>query len=136
MPESQIYVSPEVQKEKEFKYYNNTYAYITMRDSYMVDAEGEKKQPRTIWFDDVVHWLRETVNPEPHELNIDKLVLRKFAGKTFTVTTGLMRETLALCKKVTKHPGILACEYLRKKRIFGEKASIDEMASFKSKVKK
>ena len=89
-----------------------------------------------MWTDDVVKWLRETVNPEPHELNIDKLVLRKFAGKTFTVTTGLMRETLALCKKVTKHPGVLACEYLRKKKIFGEKASIDEMASFKSKVKK
>ena len=102
----------------------------------MVDADGEKKQPRTMWTDDVFTWLRETVNPEPHELNIDKLVLRKFAGKTFTVTTGLMRETLALCKKVTKHPGVLACEYLRKKKIFGEKASIDEMASFKSKVKK
>ena len=31
---------------------------------------------------------------------------------------------------------MLACEFLDKKRVFGDKASIDEMSSFKSKVKK
>ena len=44
-----------------------------------------------------------------------------------------MRE---ICKALKKKPEMLACEYLDKKRVFGDKASIDEMSSFKSKVKK
>ena len=41
-----------------------------------------------------------------------------------------------LCKALKKRSEILACEYLDKKKMFGDKASIDEMSSFKSKVKK
>ena len=41
-----------------------------------------------------------------------------------------------LCKALKKKPELLACEFLDKKRVFGDKASIDEMSSFKSKVKK
>ena len=35
-----------------------------------------------------------------------------------------------------KRENILACEYLDKQVVFGNKATFNEMASFKSKVKK
>ena len=41
-----------------------------------------------------------------------------------------------LCKALKKKPELLACEFLDKKKVFGDKASINEMSSFKSKVKK
>ena len=40
-----------------------------------------------------------------------------------------------VCKALQKRKEILACEYLDRKRVFGDKASLDEMSSFKSRVK-
>ena len=40
------------------------------------------------------------------------------------------------CSALKKSEVILACEYLDKQKVFGNKASVSEMASFKSKVKK
>ena len=42
----------------------------------------------------------------------------------------------SLCKALKKKTEVLACEYLDKKKVFGDKAGINEMSSFKSKVKK
>ena len=53
-----------------------------------------------------------------------------------TVTTGSILQMKNLCKSLKKKSEMLACEYLDKKRVFGDKASIEEMSSFKSKVKK
>ena len=139
VPESQTYVSPDVQRMKEFKFYNNTYAYITIREKFTVQEDGEKVSLRSLWNDDIVPWLiaREEEKDLPFfELEVDKISIKKVAGRTITVTTGLMRETQALCRALAKKTEILACEYLRKKRIFGEKASVDEMSAHKSKVKK
>ena len=41
-----------------------------------------------------------------------------------------------VAKVLSKRKEVLAIEYLDKKRVFGEKASLREMSSFKSKVKK
>ena len=93
VPESQTYVSPEVQRVKEFKFYNNTYAYITIREKFAVQEDGEKASLRSLWNDNIVPWLnaREPVNP--HELDVEKISIKEIAGQTITVTTGLMRET-------------------------------------------
>ena len=53
-----------------------------------------------------------------------------------SVTVGSINEMKNLCKALKKKTEMLACEFLDKKRVFGDKASIDEMSSFKSKVKK
>ena len=70
------------------------------------------------------------------ELNVEKIEIKKIAGQTITVTTGSIREMRALCTALKKKTEMLACEFLEKKKIFGDKASIDEMSSFKSKVRK
>ena len=93
MPESQTYTSPEVQRLKEFKYYNNTYAYITIREKFAVKEDGEKVSLRSLWNDNIVPWLNAREDAHPHELDVGKIEIKKIAGKTITVTTGLMRET-------------------------------------------
>ena len=40
IPESQTYTSPEVEKKKAFKYYNNTYTYITIREKFTTTKDG------------------------------------------------------------------------------------------------
>ena len=40
------------------------------------------------------------------------------------------------CSALKKSEVVLACEYLDKQKVFGNKATVNEMASFKSKVKK
>ena len=41
-----------------------------------------------------------------------------------------------LASKLAERKEVLAVEYLDKKRVFGMKASLEEMKSFKSKVKR
>ena len=33
--ESNVWVSPEVQKRQQFKYYNNTYVYLSVREDFL-----------------------------------------------------------------------------------------------------
>ena len=35
------YISPEVKRAQEYKYYDNTYLYVTLRSSYLVKQNGE-----------------------------------------------------------------------------------------------
>ena len=57
---SQTYVSPEVKKKQAFKYFNNTYTYITFRQSQMKTDGGEKINLRFFWNNDIIPWLHVT----------------------------------------------------------------------------
>ena len=49
------YLSPEVKKRQQFKYFNNTYTYITFRPSFLKTEEGGKKPNlKSLWNDDIV----------------------------------------------------------------------------------
>ena len=135
------YMSPEVKKKAAFKYYNNTYTYITFRPSSLKDDQGEKTNIRAIWNNDIVDWLREAQKADAeHELfgdiEIDKIILSNVFSSYIIAKTGQITEMKELCKALKKRPDILACEFLDQKRVFGGKATLDEMSAFKSKVKK
>ena len=140
------YISPEVKRRQQFKHYNNTYAYISIRPSFLKAENGERKSLRQLWNNDFVPWLQNAVkeNLEIEEeddrpfghLDVDQIKIQKIFDSYMTVTTGSILEMKNLCKALKKKSEMLACEYLDKKRVFGDKASIDEMSSFKSKVKK
>ena len=73
-------MSPEVKKRQQFKYFNNTYTYITFRPSFLKTEEGEKKPNlKSLWNDDIVTWLKEMKANEENELlsktDIDKIKL-------------------------------------------------------------
>ena len=70
------------------------------------------------------------------QLEVDQIKVQKIFDSHMSVTVGSINQMKNLCKALKKKPEMLACEFLDKKRVFGDKASIDEMSSFKSKVKK
>ena len=67
--------------------------------------------------------------------DLDKVELHKVYESYLVVKTAELNEMKEVCKALQKRKEILACEYLDKKRVFGDKASLDEMSSFKSRVK-
>ena len=52
------YVSPEVKKRAQFKFYNNTYTYITIRQDFAKTEDGERRNLRALWNDNFVPWLQ------------------------------------------------------------------------------
>lgn len=52
------------------------------------------------------------------------------------IEVGHQRDMKKIANNLKSQAEILAVEWLDKKKIFGDKASLDEMSSFKSKVKK
>ena len=140
------YISPEVKRRQQYKHYNNTYVYISIRPSFLKAENGERKSLRQLWNNNFVPWLQNAVkeNLEIEEederpfghLDVDQIKIQQIFESYMTVTTGSILQMREICKALKKKPEMLACEYLDKKRVFGDKASIDEMSSFKSKVKK
>ena len=112
----------------------------------MKTEAGDRRNLRTLWNDDFLPYLRDAVAENlkiddkevlhSGNLDVEKLKVQKVFESHLTVTVGNIDEMKMLCKALKKRPELLACEFLDKKRIFGDKASIDEMSSFKSKVKK
>lgn len=47
-----------------------------------------------------------------------------------------LKDLKRVSEVIAQRKEVLAVEYLDKKNVFGKKASVDEMSSFKSKVKK
>jgi hypothetical protein len=69
--------------------------------------------------------------------NEETLILRKVFDTHMMVLVNIKQTSLSkLAKKLAERKEVLAVEYLDKKRVFGMKASLDEMKSFKSKVKR
>ena len=55
------YISPEVKRRAAFKHFNNTYTYITIRQSFMKTDTGERRNLRSMWNNDFVPWLQNAV---------------------------------------------------------------------------
>ena len=135
----QSYVSPEVKAKQQFKYFNNTFIYISIRPEFTKKDSESKLNLRQFWTSDLKGWLAETKQDEENKLlkktDVDKLELHKVYETYLIVKASELDEMKEVCKALSKRKEILACEYLDKKRVFGDKASLDEMSSFKSRVK-
>ena len=65
------------------------------------------------------------------------LILRKVFDTHMMVLANVKQKSLKkLAEKLASQKEVLAVEYMNKKRVFGMKASLDEMKSFKSKVER
>jgi len=62
--------------------------------------------------------------------------LKKAYDNHFQMTVKSIEDLVSVANTLKTRPEVLAVEYLDRKRIFGDKANINEMSKFKSKVKK
>ena len=74
------YVSPEIKQRQQFKYFNNTYTYITIRPAFLKTEAGEKTNLRAFWNNDLLPWLQEAVKNDPDnklfgDLDVSKIQL-------------------------------------------------------------
>ena len=137
--------SAEEQPEDEFKYFNNSYAYVTFRRNFLDDESGTKGNMRQFWNKEIMVWLRELVPPDVHHterqtyivLDVNQISIYKVYSTYMIVDAGgHMNAPHELCIALKQRDEILGCEYLDKRIQYGKKASLEEMASFRSKVKK
>ena len=120
-------MSPEMRAKQNFKYYNNTFLYVSLREPYLKlksDA-GESNIIRN-YFNHNLKPLLEGMEPK----------LRKAFDDHMQLTISSLDDLRKAADIIKELPDVLAVEFLDRKNVFGSKATIDEMSKFKSKVKK
>ena len=118
------YVSDDVKEQQQFHHYNNTNFFVTFREQYL---------------------KQKTVKEMANEL---KTFLTK-SGKVKSARVKKLYQSYAILSlsdqeelraaadlATASRPEVLACEWHSKKRIFGVHANINEMAKFKTKIRK
>ena len=127
-------MNPEYKKKNEFKYYNNTYIYVSFRDDFIpADDTPMKTLYKTVVIDEL---RKDHPEYERHSTNIEKVRLRKVFSKHMMISVEKVEDLKPIARVLSKRKEILAVEFLQRQRFFGEKASLDEMNAFKSKVRK
>ena len=149
------------QHELDYKYYNNSFVYISFREQYLKDADGKKVHSNSLWMHKVLpvlkQWSAGEFSDQPYAIDIDvnKIKVHKvypsylvvkldpnenveeIEQRANTVQSASMEiKGKQFCSVLKRLEIILACEYLDRQSVFGDKAGISEMASFKSKVRK
>ena len=124
---STVYMSPEMKAKQNYRYYNNTFLYVTLREPYLklTSEAGESNIVRN-YFSNNIKPLLEKMQPKLRKAFDDHLQLNVASLDDLKPAAELLKEL----------PDILAIEFLDRKNVFGKKATIDEMSRFKSKVKK
>ena len=120
-------MSPELKAKQNFKYYNNTFLYVSIREPYLklkVDS-GESNIIRN-YFNSNIKPLLEGMEPK----------LRKAFDDHLQFAISSLEDLRKAANIIKELPDVLAVEFLDRKNVFGSKATIDEMSRFKSKVKK
>ena len=106
---------------------------------------------------ELVNWRDGKFSGEPYviDINVDQIQVHKVFPSylivsldqadhsdsepdhsNFISSASMTVKGQQFCSVLKRLEITLACEYLDKKRVFGTKATVSEMASFKSKVKK
>ena len=118
------YVSDDVKEQQQFHHYNNTNFFVTFRDSYL------KKKPIKELASDLKSFL--TSSGKVRAVKIKKLY-QSYA----ILALSELSELRDAAEWVTQsREEVLACEWYSKRRIFGVHAGINEMAKFKTKIRK
>ncbi len=125
--EENSYVSPEVLAQREYKFYNNTYIYISIRDQFLGDGDkgGEVRK-----------LYNDLIRPALENTGLKDFKLKKVFDSHLQVALADLDEIKPAVRALKELPEILAVEYLMKKNVFGVKATIKEMAKFRPKIKK
>lgn len=88
-------------------------------------------------FSSVVEAVVKNLKVNKVDPDAENLILRKVLDSHIMVLANIKIKSLKkLAEKIADRKEVLAVEYLDKKKVFGIKASLDEMKAFKSKVKK
>ena len=88
-------------------------------------------------FSSVVEAVVKNLKVNKVDPDAENLILRKVLDSHIMVLANIKIKSLKkLAEKIADRREVLAVEYLDKKKVFGIKASFDEMKAFKSKVKK
>lgn len=88
-------------------------------------------------FASVVEAVVKNLKVNKVDPDAENLILRKVLDSHIMVLANIKIKSLKkLAEKLADRKEVLAVEYLDKKKVFGIKASLDEMKTFKSKVKK
>lgn len=73
---------------------------------------------------------------EKHPDKVSKVRVKKIYQTYAVFELGEISELKKAAEILKYRDEILACEWLQRRRLFGLKADIDEMAKFKSKIRK
>jgi len=121
------YVSPEVLAQREYKYYNNTYLYISIRDQFLGDGDkgGEVRK-----------LYNNLIRPALKGKGLKGFKLKKVFDSHLQVAMADLEDIKPAVRVLKELHEILAIEWLMKKNVFGVKATIKEMAKFRPKIKK
>ncbi len=106
-----------------FKYYNNTNFFVSFRDKYL-EKISVKQLAHTI------------VKPQLLKAGISKVRVKKIYQSYAVFELGSISELKQAADALYNLDEILACEWLQKKRQYGINADLNEMAKFKSKIKR
>ena len=88
-------------------------------------------------YSSVVEEVVKNLKVKKVDPDAENLILRKVLDSHIMVLANIKIKSLKkLAEKIADRKEVLAVEYLDKKKVFGIKASLDEMKAFKSKVKK
>ena len=118
------YVSDDVKEQQQFHHYNNTNFFVTFRDTYL------KQKP-----------IKELANSLKFALvksgKVKSAKVKKLYQSYAILELSELSELREAAEWATQNrEEVLACEWYSKRRIFGTQASINEMAKFKSKIRK
>ena len=118
------YVSDDVKEQQQFHNYNNTNFFVTFRESYL------KEKPIKELANNLKFYLTKSGKVKSAKV---KKLYQSYAILQLSELTEL-KEAAELATQNREE--VLACEWFSKRRIFGTQASINEMAKFKSKIRK
>jgi len=127
--EVETFMSPELKKQLDFKFYNNTNLFVSLRADYLRRDDGlaviDATAVRDFFNQHIIYKVDAKFKPK----------LRKVFDSHLQMSIGSIADLKTVAELIKTMPQVLAVEYLDSKRIFGDKASLQEMQKFKSKVK-
>ena len=136
------YVSPELKKQQQFKFFNNTYMYVSFREKFIAQpgesASETKLSVRELYRTVVSEYLKNAQSNEGKlkDVDLEKLTFKQAYASHVTFTVGDQNDFKKIANNLKQREEIMAVEWLDRKKVFGHKATIEEMSAFKSKVKK
>ena len=136
------YQSPELKRKQVFKHYNNTYMYVSFREQFIAKSEEEvkadKQTVRELYRIAVFDYLMsaQSFDGKLEGVNLTNVTLKQAFESHVVITVDDLKDQKKIANNLKLRKEVLAVEWLDKKKLFGDRASIDEMSAFKSRVKK
>lgn len=111
-----------------YHFYNNTNLYVTFRNKYLKDITSKQ----------LGNQMLQELAKEGTEgtFNMSGIRVKKLYPSYVVIEMSSLNELKPAADILSKRQEVLGLEWLQKKRLFGVRADLDEMASFKTKIKR